>query len=80
MFGLLKRSGRVYMLPIPNAKAKTLMPIIESRAVLDGIVYIDSFASYDILDVSLLSPHFEYHFLRETLAMFGCELLWRQAS
>jgi len=48
VFGLLKR-GR---LQIPNAKAKTLMPIIESQVVPDSIVYIDSFASYDVLDVS----------------------------
>ena len=52
VFGLLKRGGRVYTLPIPNAKAKTLMPIIESRVVPDSIVYTDSFASYDVLDVS----------------------------
>jgi len=43
VLGLLKRGGRVYTLPIPNAKAKTLIPIIESRVVPDGIVYIDSF-------------------------------------
>ena len=52
VFGLLKRGGRVYTLPMPNAKAKTLMPIIESRVVPDSIVYTDSFASYDVLDVS----------------------------
>ncbi|MBB6029631.1 transposase [Oceanithermus desulfurans] len=52
VFGLLKRGGRVYTLPIPNAKAKTLMPIIESRVVPDSIVYTDSFAGYNILDVS----------------------------
>jgi len=52
VFGLLKRGGRVYTLPIPNAKAKTLMPILESRVVPDSIVYTDSFASYDVIDVS----------------------------
>ena len=52
VFGLLKRGGRVYTLPIPNAKAKTLMPILESRVVPDSIVYTDSFASYDVMDVS----------------------------
>ncbi len=52
VFGLLKRGGRVYTLPIPNAKARTLMPILESRVVPDSIVYTDSFASYDVIDVS----------------------------
>jgi len=52
VFGLLKRGGRVYTLPIPNAKAKTLMPILELRVVPDGVVYTDSFAGYDVMDVS----------------------------
>ena len=28
------------------------MPILESRVIPDSIVYIDSFASYDIINVS----------------------------
>ena len=52
VFGLLKRGGRVYTLPIPGAKARTLMPILESRVVPDSIVYTDSFASYDVTCVS----------------------------
>jgi len=52
VFSLLKRGGRVYTLPIPGAKAKTLMPIIKSRVVPDGIVYTDSFANCDVIDVS----------------------------
>jgi len=52
VFGLLKRGGRVYTLPIPNAKAKTLMPILESRVVPDSVVFTDSFADYDVMDVS----------------------------
>jgi len=39
-------------LPIPNAKAKTPIPIIESRVVPDSIVYTGSFTSYDVLVVS----------------------------
>ncbi|XOB98010.1 IS1595 family transposase [Deinococcota bacterium DY0809b] len=52
VFGLLKRGGRVYTLPIPDAKAKTLMPILEARVVPDSVVYTDSFAGYDVMDVS----------------------------
>jgi len=52
VFGLLKLGGRVYTLPIPNAKARMLMPIIKSRVVPYSIVYTDNFASYDVIDVS----------------------------
>ena len=52
VFGLLKRGGRVYTLPLPNAKARTLMPIIQSRVVPDSIVYTDSFANCDVTCVS----------------------------
>jgi len=52
VFGLLKRGGRVCTLPIPNAKAKTPMPILESRVVPGRIVYSGSFASYDATHVS----------------------------
>jgi len=50
VFGLLKRGGRVYTLPIPNAKAKTLMPVLESGVVPDSAVYTDSFAGYNVLE------------------------------
>ena len=50
VFVLLKRGGRVNTLPIPNAKVKTLMPIL--GVVSDSIVYTDSFAGCDIIDVS----------------------------
>ena len=50
MFGLLKRGGRVYTLPIPSAKVKTLMPVLESRMVPDSAVYTDSFAGYNVLE------------------------------
>jgi len=45
VFGLLKRGGRVYTLSIPNAKAKTPIPILECRVVPDRIVDTDSFAN-----------------------------------
>ena len=51
-FGLLKCGGRVYTLPIPNAKAKTLVPILGLRVVPDSVVYTNRFAGYDVMDVS----------------------------
>ncbi|MDD8259604.1 IS1595 family transposase, partial [Escherichia coli] len=52
VFGLLKRGGKVYTKVIPDAKSRTLLPIIESKIYPDSIVYTDNFASYDVLDVS----------------------------
>ena len=52
VFSLLKRGGHVYTLPIPNVKAKTPMPILESRAVPDRIVDTDSFANGGVTWVS----------------------------
>ncbi len=46
VFGLLKRKV------IPDAKSRTLLPIIESKIYPESIVYTDNFVSYDVLDVS----------------------------
>jgi len=52
VFGILKRAGGVYTVPLDNLKADTLIPIIKEKVVPDSIVYTDGFKSYDILDVS----------------------------
>jgi len=52
VFGILKRSGKVYTVPLDNLKADTLIPIIKEKVVPDSIVYSDGFRSYDVLDVS----------------------------
>lgn len=58
VFGLLKRGGRVYTAMIPDSKRSTLMPIIRQKIVPDSIVYTDSYAVYNALDVS------EFHHFR----------------
>jgi transposase len=52
VFGLLTRGSTVYTAIIPDAKAKTLIPIIREKVTPDSIVYTDSFQVYDVLDVS----------------------------
>ena len=52
VFGVLKRGGKVYTTPIPNAKSVTLLPIIQQMIVPDSIVYTDHLPSYNALDVS----------------------------
>ncbi len=52
VFGLLKRGGKVYTLPVENVKQNTLMPVIRQCVKPDSIVYTDGLPSYNALDVS----------------------------
>jgi transposase len=83
VFGLLKRGGKVYVVPIPDAKATTLMPIIRKKIQPDSIVYTDTFGSYSALDVS------EFHHSRINHSKLfadrqnhinGIENFWNQAK
>jgi len=83
VFGLLKRRGKVHVLPVPDAKRATLIPIIRSKIKPDSIVYTDCFSTYDVLDVS------EFRHLRinhsELFAdgknhINGIENFWNQAK
>lgn len=83
VFGLLKRGGRVYAVMLADVKASTLMPIIHRSVKPDSVVYTDSFASYDALDVS------DFHHVRinhtQDLAIGrihinGIENFWNQCK
>lgn len=52
VFGLLKRGGKVYTKIISDAKATTLVPIIQEKVIPDSIVYSDCRRGYNVLDVS----------------------------
>ena len=52
VFGLLKRGDKVHAVVIPNVQRDTLLPIIQARIKPDSVVYTDSYAAYDVLDVS----------------------------
>ena len=62
VFGLLKRSGKVYTAIIPDARTETLMPIIEEQVEPDSIVYTDTFKAYNALDVSCFHHHRINHY------------------
>lgn len=84
VFGLLKRGGKVFTAMIPNAKSRTLLPIIREQVPPDSIVYTDSFTAYDVLDVS------EFHHRRVNHSKVcvtkrghpinGIENFWNQAK
>ena len=83
VFGLLKRGGRVFVLPVPNAKSDTLMPIIRRKIKPDSIVYTDTFRSYNVLDVSEFKHYRINHshlFAKQKNHINGIENFWNQAK
>lgn len=83
VFGLLKRGGKVYTKIIPDAKAATLMPIIQERIMPDSVVFSDSLASYNVLDVSGFSHYRINHselFADRKNHINGIENFWNQAK
>ncbi|MDC0336194.1 IS1595 family transposase [Pseudodesulfovibrio sp.] len=83
VFGILKRGGKVYTQVIPDAKSKTLMPIIRKKVQPDSIVYSDALYSYNVLDISEFK-HFRINhsklFADRQNHINGIENFWNQAK
>ena len=58
VFGLLKRGGKVFTLPVENTKSNTLVPIIAWKVQPDSVVYTDAYKAYDVLDIT------DFHHMR----------------
>mgnify|MGYP001209490112 FL=1 len=83
VFGLLKRNGKVYAVMIPDAKTKTLMPIIRQKVKPDSIVYSDYWRAYNALDVSEFKHYRINHsklFANKHNHINGIENFWNQAK
>ena len=83
VFGLLKRSGKVYTKIIPDASSVTLLPIIERKVIPDSIVYSDSWRGYNVLDVSEFKHYRINHsklFADKQNHINGIENFWNQAK
>jgi len=83
VFGILKRGGKVYTQVIPDAKSKTLMPIIQERVQPDSIVYTDCWRGYNVLDVSEFKHYRINHsvlFADQKNHINGIENFWNQAK
>ena len=83
VFGILKRKNKVFTKVIPDAKAKTLMPIIQKKIKPDSIVYTDSLSSYNVLDVSEFKHYRINHselFADSKNHINGIENFWNQAK
>jgi len=83
VFGLLKRGGKVYALPITDTGEKTLLPIIRRKIRPDSVVYTDGHPSYNVLEVSefhhVRINHAE-HFANGRKHINGIENFWNQAK
>lgn len=83
VFGLLKRGGKVYTQIIPDAKATTLVPIIEKKVIPDSIVYSDCWRGYNTLDVTDFKHYRINHsklFADRKNHINGIENFWNRAK
>ncbi len=83
VFGLLKRGGKVFTLPVPDTSSDTLIPIIAYKVQPDSIVYTDSYRSYDVLDITDFKHYRINHsklFANKHNHINGIENFWNQAK
>ena len=84
VFGILKRGGRVYALPVADATGPTLLTALKTKVQADSVVYTDSLASYNILDVSGFKHHRVNHnrsfVSRRGNHINGIENFWNQSK
>ena len=83
VFGLLKRGGKVYTVPVANVRRKTLMPVIRQKIRPDSVVYSDGHTAYNALDVSEFTHYRINHseeFVRNHTHINGIENFWSQAK
>ena len=83
VFGVLKRSGRVYTEIIPDAKARTLRAIINKKVHPLSTVYTDAYKAYD----GLILDGYEHYrinhsneFARGKNHINGIESFWSYAK
>jgi transposase len=83
VFGLLKRGGKVYTVPVSDVKQKTLLPVIRQKIKPDSVVYTDGHTAYNALDISEFT-HFRINHSKEFVSKYahinGIENFWNQAK
>lgn len=84
VFGVLKRNGSVWTLPVANASSKTLLDALRKRASPDSVVFTDAMSSYDALSAA----GFQHRRVNHSVTFVdqhgshtnGIENFWRQAK
>ena len=83
VFGLLKRGGKVYTVPVADVKQKTLLPVIRQKIKPDSVVYTDGHTAYNALDISEFTHYRINHskeFVSKHTHINGIENFWNQAK
>jgi transposase-like protein len=85
VFGLFKRSGKVYTEVVPDPKKATLQAIIRGRVDVGSVIHSDGWRGYDgLVDVGY-EKHFRVHhgkseFVRGRSHINGIEAFWSFAK
>ncbi len=86
VFGLLKREGKVFVEIVPDAKAKSLVPLIRGKVSLeDSVLHTDGWKAYDGLVDFGYEKHYRVHhgkneFARGKKHINGIESFWSYAK
>jgi transposase len=85
VFGLLKRGGKVFTEIVPDAKAKSLIPIIRGQIENTATIHSDGWRAYDGLVDYGYEKHYRVHhgkneFARGKKHINGIESFWSYAK
>lgn len=85
VFGLLKRGGKVFTQIVPDAKAKSLVPIIRGKVGNTATIHSDGWRAYDGLVDFGYEKHYRVHhgkneFARGKKHINGIESFWSYAK
>ena len=84
VFGLLKRSGKVYVTVVPNCSRESLLPIIQGKILEGSTIHTDGWKAYDGLVLNGYDHYRVFHskneFARGKSHVNGIESFWSFAK
>ena len=84
VFGILKRSGKVYVTVVKNCSRKELLPVIQGKILEGSIIHSDGWRAYDGLILNGYDHYRVFHgkneFVRGKSHVNGIESFWSFAK
>jgi len=84
VFGLLKRSGKVFVTIVPNCSRNELLPIIQGKIIEGSTIHTDGWKAYDGLLINGYDHYRVHHhsneFARGRSHVNGIESFWSYAK